>query len=134
MQLVMNDERLQERLQAIGQVKQFLAGSEGVDFSGVSVEGRYRWIETALVRFKYYQLERAEKGVIRRYIEKVSGYSRAQVSRLIREYKQKGHLKRTQYRRHRFPRRYSPSDIALLHWSQQRLRDLRLCVRTIETS
>jgi len=110
MQLVMND----ERLQTIGQVKQFLAGSEGVDFSGVSVEGRYRWIETALVRFKYYQLKRAEKGVIRRYIEKVSGYSRSQVSRLIREYNQRGQLRKAQYQRHRFPRTYTTADIALL--------------------
>jgi len=60
------------------------------------------------------RLKRAEKGVIRRHIEKVSGYSRAQVSRLIGEYKQTGRLRRTQYRRHRFPRRYPLSDIELL--------------------
>jgi len=71
-------------------------------------------IETVLVRFKYYQLKRAEKGVIRRYIEKVSGYSRAQVSRLIREYNQRGQLRKAQYRRHRFPRSYTTADIALL--------------------
>jgi len=110
MQLVMND----ERLQTIEQVKQFLAGSGGLDFEGVSVEERYQWIQTVLVRFKYYQLKRAEKGVIRRYIEKVSGYSRAQVSRLIREYHQRGQLRKTQYQRHRFPRRYTTADIALL--------------------
>lgn len=99
MQLVMND----ERLQTIEQVKQFLAGSEALDFGGVSVEERYQWIQTVMVRSKYYQLKRAEKGVIRRYIEKVSGYSRAQASRLIREYKQRGQLRKAQYKRHRFP-------------------------------
>jgi hypothetical protein len=78
--MVMND----ERLQTVEQVKQFLAGSEALDFGGVSVEERYQWIQAVLVRFKYYQLKRAEKGVIRRYLEKVSGYSRVQVSRLIR--------------------------------------------------
>ena len=82
----MND----ERLQTIEQVKHFLAGSEALDFEGVSVEERYQWIQTVMVRFKYCQLKRAEKGVIRQYIEKVSGYSRAQVSRLIREYNQRG--------------------------------------------
>jgi hypothetical protein len=71
MQLVMND----ESLQTIGQVKHFLAGSEALDFGGVSVEERYQRIQTVLVRFKYYQLRRAEKGVIWRYIEKVSGSS-----------------------------------------------------------
>jgi transposase InsO family protein len=110
MQLIMSD----ERLQTIGQVKQFLAGSEAPDFGGVSVGERYQWIQTVLVRFKYYQLKRAEKGVIRRYIEKVSGYSRAQVSRLIREYRQRGQLRKVQYKRHRFPRSYTTADIALL--------------------
>jgi hypothetical protein len=106
----MND----EKLQTIEQVKQFLEGTERVEFRGLTVEEKYGWIERVLVRFRYQGLERAEKGVIRRYIEKVSGYSRAQVSRLIREYKRRGRLKRTQYRRHRFPRRYPSSDIELL--------------------
>ena len=81
MRLIMND----ERLQTIEQIKQFLEGSEALEFGGVSVGERYQWIEAVLVRFKYYQLKRAEKGVIQRYIKKVSGYSRAQVSRLIWE-------------------------------------------------
>jgi hypothetical protein len=86
MHLIMNH----ERLHTVEQVKQFLAGSEALDFGGISVEERYQWIQTVLVRFKYYQLKRAEKGVIRRYIEKLSGHSRAQVSRLVREYNQRG--------------------------------------------
>lgn len=82
----MND----EQLQTIEQVKQFLEGSERVEFRSVTVEEKYVWIERVLVRFRYYCLKRGEKGVIRRYIEKVSGYSRAQVSRLIGEYKRRG--------------------------------------------
>jgi len=55
MQLIMND----ERLQTIEKVKQFLEGSEVLEFGGISVEERYRWIETVLVRFNYLQLRRA---------------------------------------------------------------------------
>jgi hypothetical protein len=106
----MND----ERLQTIEQVTRFLEGSKGLELRGVSVEERYRWIEGVLKRFGYYRLKRAHKGVIRRYIEKVSGYSRAQVSRLIREYGRRGKLSKTQCQRHRFPKRYTASDIALL--------------------
>lgn len=102
------------RLQTIEQVKQFLEGSEALELRGASVEERYRWIEGVLERFGYYRLERAQKGVIRRYIEKVSGYSRAQVSRLIGRYSRSGRLRKTQYKRHRFPKRYTASDIALL--------------------
>ena len=106
----MND----ERLQTIEKVKQFLEGSAVLEFGGVSVEERYRWIETVLVRFKYCRLQRSDKGVIRRYVEKVSGYSRAQVSRLIKQYSQRGRLSKVHYKRHQFPSRYTRTDIALL--------------------
>jgi hypothetical protein len=67
-----------------------------------------------LIRFKYHLLKRDERGVIRRYVAKVTGYSRSQVSRLIAEYKRTGRLKKTEYRRHRFPLKYTPSEIELL--------------------
>ena len=75
----MND----EKLQTIQQVKQFLEGSERLELKGVTVDEKYSWIEMVLVRFRYYRLKKTEKGMIRRYIEKVSGYSRAQISRLM---------------------------------------------------
>ena len=106
----MND----ERLQTIEQVRQFLEGSEAVEFRGLTAKERYYWIEEVLIRFSYYRLKRGEKGVIRQYIKKVTGYSRSQVSRLIAEYKGTGRLRRTEYRRHRFPRKYSPSEVQLL--------------------
>jgi len=110
MQLIMND----EELTTVGQIKQFLEGSEALEFEGASTEERYRWIETVLVRFTYHRLNRAEKGVIRHYLEKVSGYSRAQICRLIKHYNQQGRLKKTPQRRHRFPLRYTLTDVALL--------------------
>jgi transposase InsO family protein len=110
MQLIMND----EKLDTIKQVTQFLEGSKALEFGGIFGKERYRWIETVLVRFKYSQLKRVEKGVIRRYIEKVSGYSRAHVSRLIRDYSRRGQLTKPYTTRHRFPRKYATTDIALL--------------------
>jgi len=106
----MND----EQLQTLEQVNQFLDGSEALELRGLSTEEKYRWIEEVLIRFKYHRLKRGEKGVIRRYIEKITGYSRAQVSRLIRRYKETGQLKKTEYRRHRFPRKYTLSEVELL--------------------
>jgi len=110
MQLIMND----GQLQTIEQVRQFLGGSEAIEFRGLTAKEKYYWIEEVLIRFRYHRLKRVEKGVIRRYIEKVTGYSRSQVSRLIAEYKRTGRLRKMQYRRHRFPRKYTPSEIGLL--------------------
>ena len=106
----MND----KSLQTIEQVRQFLEGSEAVEFKGLTAEEKYRWIEEVLIRFRYHRLKREEKGVIRRYIQKVTGYSRSQVSRLIKEYQQTGRLRRTQYKRCRFPLKYTSSDVTLL--------------------
>jgi len=96
----MND----EGLQTIEQIKQFLEGSEAVEFRALAVDEKYNWIEIVLIKFRYYGLKRSKKGVIRRYIRKVTGYSRAQVGSLVREYQQTGQLRRTPYKRHRFPR------------------------------
>lgn len=112
------------QLQTIEQVKQFLEGSESLEFRGLCTEEKHEWAETALVRFRYLQLRRDEKGVIRRYMGKVTGHSRAQVSRLIRDYKRTGRLKKTEYSRHRFPRKYTPSDVKLLAWTDE----LHLCL------
>ncbi len=102
------------QLQTVERVRGFLEGSEAVEFGGLTAQEKYCWIEEVLIRFRYHRLKRGEKGVIRRYIEKVTGYSRSQVSRLIAEYKRTGRLRRMQYRRHCFPRKYSPSEIGLL--------------------
>jgi hypothetical protein len=110
MLLIMND----GQLQTVERVRGFLEGSETVEFRGLTVKEKYYWVEEVLIRFRYHRLKRAEKGVIRRYIGKVTGYSRSQVSRLIAEYKRTGRLKKTEYRRHRFPRKYTPSEVGLL--------------------
>ena len=73
MLLIMND----EQLRTIYQVKQFLEGSGAVEFRGLTTEEKYRWMEEVLIRFKYHRLKRDEKGVIRQYIERITGYSRA---------------------------------------------------------
>jgi transposase InsO family protein len=110
MRLIMND----EQLQTIEQVNRFLEGSEALEFRGLTIEEKYHWIEEVLIRFKYACFKRDEKGAIRRYIERITGYSRAQVSRLIRRYKETGRLNKTEYRRHRFPRKYTLAEVALL--------------------
>ena len=107
---MMND----RNVQTIEQVRQFLGGSEALEFRALSMGEKYNWVEEVLIRFRYHGLKRAEKGVIRRYIERITGYSRSHVSRLIMEYKRRGRLKRRPYRRHRFPRKYTQADVMLL--------------------
>src|SRR5580692_6877261 len=59
-------------------------------------------------------LRRSGNGLVKRYIEKVTGLSRAQVTRLIDRYVKSGILRTRRGRGRRFTARYTPADIALL--------------------
>ncbi len=118
--MIMND----GNLQTIEQVRQFLGGSEALFFRALSMGEKYNWIEEVMIRFSYHRLKRAEKGVIRRYMGRITGYFRSQVSRLITQYKRRGRLKQMSYRRHRFHRKYSPADVSLL----AKIDELHMCL------
>jgi hypothetical protein len=59
-------------------------------------------------------LGKAPRGLVRRYIEKMTGLSRAQVTRLIARYTASGRVQVTVYRRRRFAQLYTRADIELL--------------------
>jgi hypothetical protein len=106
----MND----EKLQTLEQVKQFIEGSQPLEFEGIHTEEKYKWIEEVLGKFRYNRLKKEGKGLIRRYITTVTGYSRSQVARLIGKYQESGRIKVERYRRHRFPHKYSAAEVSLL--------------------
>ena len=51
---------------------------------------------------------------MRRFLARLSGLSRAQLTRLMGQWLRHRRIEARQPRRHRFPRRYTPQDIALL--------------------
>lgn len=98
----------------LGQIKAFLKGSEGIRFEGKTKEQIYSWIEKLLVHHQYHQQGRAVRGPLRQYVEKITGMSRAQVTRLIARFGKTGKVKPTVYQRHRFAQRYTARDVELL--------------------
>ena len=64
----MND----KQLLTLAQLQAFLDGTEAVDFS-VSTEDRYDFIARTVRRFDYARLKRADKAVVLRFLERVSG-------------------------------------------------------------
>ena len=96
------------------QMRRFVAASDGLSFAGASRAEIYGFVEGVLRRQRYLGLSKKDKGVVRRYLVKVSGLSLPQITRLIRRYRQRGKIQPTMSRRHRFARRYTAEDIALL--------------------
>nr|VFK81290.1 MAG: Integrase core domain-containing protein [Candidatus Kentron sp. SD] len=106
----MND----DQIKTIEQVREFLTGISSVRFSPCSKEGCYKWIEGILIRFGYRSRTKTEKGLLLDFMEKVSGYSRIQIKRLVKKYLKTGRIKRRQRAPKGFTRRYTQEDIRLL--------------------
>ena len=99
---------------SLEQIRAFLEASEPVKFAGESREEVYRWVERTLREQDYGRLNRLGKGLVRRYVAKMTGLSRAQMTRLIGSYLDKGEVRPRPYQRHRFASRYTAADVRLL--------------------
>lgn len=102
-------------LQTLEHVRAFLEGSQPLGITTPAREVAYDWITRELRRFQYCRLSKADKGLIRRYLEKVTGLSRAQMTRLIQQFRDTGRIKdRRGSPAKPFARRYTPEDIRRL--------------------
>ena len=99
---------------SLDQIQAFLKASQAIRFEGKTREQIYSWVEKVLVHHHYQQPGRRARGLVRRYLEKMTGLSRAQVTRLIERYRQGGKVQVTAYRRHRFAQHYTAADVELL--------------------
>ncbi len=104
---------------SLEQIRAFLAGSQEVRFAGVERAGVYGWVERTLVRHEYAGLRRADKGVVRQYLARMTGLSRAQVTRLIAAQRQTGQVKAVVYQRTKFATHYTTADVILLAYVDQ---------------
>jgi len=104
------------QIRTLEQVRQVLAGTQELRFRAAAEdEGRYGWIDAVLRRLGYRQLDRADKGAVLAYLQRLSGYSRVQVTRLVSRWTAgKPLVKNYRAPEHAFARRYTAADVALL--------------------
>ncbi len=99
---------------SLEQMQAFLEGSLEVHFHAEGRADIYAWVDRTLRQQLYAKQSRETKGLVRRYVRKMTGLSRAQVTRLISQFVKTHGVKPTVYRRRRFRRRYSTADVATL--------------------
>jgi len=99
---------------SLEQIRAFLLASQEVRFEGTRRQEVYDWVSRTLCYQEYWKQRRQAKGLLRQYIARMTGLSRAQVTRLIARYKTDGQVRERGYRRNRFERRYTGADIELL--------------------
>jgi hypothetical protein len=99
---------------SIEQMREFLKGSRQLTFAHQDKAAVYQFLERVLQARHYDRCCRAERGVVRTYLAKLTGLSRAQTTRLIGRWSQTRQVRPLPPHRPSFPRRYRSSDIALL--------------------
>ena len=104
-----------ERLESLEQVRAFVEGSEGLDFSVADRSSRNDFVRRMLVKFDYGLLGKADKGLMKRFLGKATGLSRAQLTRLIGQRAKTGRLvgRRVGAPAKPFVRRYTARDVVL---------------------
>jgi len=102
-------------LQTMEQIRAFLEGTRPLGFEAPAREDLYVWLTGELRRLGYLRLGKADKGLVRRYLERVSGLSRAQLTRLIQQFRETGSIRDRRGKPAKpFPRRYTDANIRLL--------------------
>ena len=99
---------------SIAQIKAFLKIDSAIKFRAVSKKEQYRWINDVLTKFRYFRLKKKEKGLVREYLLRMTGLSSSQLTRIIFIKRKTGRVFLSSTARHRFPHKYSPTDIAYL--------------------
>ena len=110
MTITMND----TQLTSLSDIKQFLAGSLAFNFKAATTQKTYDWIQETLIRLHYLKLGKSDKTTIKLYLQKVTGYSRSQTTRLIGKYLTNGRVIKQRYSRHVFTTKYSRDDLVSL--------------------
>src|SRR5260370_41314371 len=95
------------------QIQEFLKGSRPIEFAGQNRTDLYEFVQRVLVAQEFAVQGKKERGTIRAYLNKVTGLSEPQMTRLIRQYRQEGAGEWATYCRRRFATKYTSRDVAL---------------------
>ena len=104
------------KLETLEHIREFLAGTAEVAFSHPTDESARRiFVATVLKRYRYLGLPKGSRGVLFAYMQRLTGYARQHLSRLIAQYRNTQSLTpRTRASRTSFARIYTPADVSLL--------------------
>ena len=104
-----------EQIRTVDQMRTFVEGAELAEIGHVDLDGAYTLIGRTLERVLCPCLGKADKGVVKRFLEKATGLSRAQITRLVGQHRRTGGLRdhRKKPPARPFSRRYTPRDAAM---------------------
>src|ERR1700704_5210203 len=99
---------------SLEQLQAFVEASTEVEFKARNKAEMYGWVNQTLRDLHFQQLKRSGRGLVRRYVSKMTGLSRAQVTRLLTMYLKGEEVKPKPHAGHGFRQRYTRDDIESL--------------------
>ena len=102
-----------ERL-TLAEMVEFLSSHGKLHWPAPERESVYALIERVLKAHQYHRRSKQDKGIVRRFLAKVTHLSRAQLTRWIQRWSKTRRVQRKPAQRPKFRSRYTPGDAALL--------------------
>jgi hypothetical protein len=96
------------------QMAEFVSRNQGVECEGIGQQAVYGFVGRILQQQRYGKLSKGDRGIVRAFLLRVTGLSRAQITRLISRWTETRKVERKPPQRPNFQRRYTQSDIVLL--------------------
>lgn len=103
---------------SIAQLSALIKAAETLGVEGVKrnddKDAVYAWMNDILLRLRYRFLGKKDKGLIRRYLVRYSGYTETHIDHLLAQHKKRGKIFRKGRTQPEFERVYTSMDIGLL--------------------
>jgi len=96
------------------EMQEFVQSNRKLRFEAADRQALYGLVERVLKNQRYSKLRKGERGIVRRFLLRVSGLSRAQTARLIGQWIADRQVPIKEPVRRCFPTRYTAEDIVLL--------------------
>jgi Zn-dependent M32 family carboxypeptidase len=110
MTIKMND----DSLISVAQLKEFATLQNSANFKSNNPQEAYQWIEKTLGKFRYTSETKKNKGIIKRYISSLTGYSNSNVDKLIARKRRFGKIFIKERTQNTFETFYTNEDVVLL--------------------
>jgi len=81
------------RIRTLDQVRRFLKVADRPKLPAGSRESIYDFIRRTLDRFEYHDLRKRDKSLVKTFLTRVTGLSRAQLTRLVAQHRETGTIR-----------------------------------------
>ncbi len=81
------------RIRTLEQVRRFLKVADAPILQAGSRESIYEFIRKTMDRFEYHDLRKRDKSLLKTFLARVTGFSRAQLTRLIAQHRETGTIR-----------------------------------------